>query len=68
MIGYLSINCIMNKIVQLTAICKISSIEIICIDEIKLDSSFSNAQVHLPDCQVRPFRCDRNSSGGGKIV
>ena len=53
MIGYLNLNSIRNKIVQLTDL---------CIDETKLDSSFPNEQVHLP-----PFRRDRNSSGGGKI-
>ena len=30
--------------------------------------NFPNAQVHLPDYQFPPFRRDRNSSGGGKIV
>ena len=49
MIGYLNINSIRNEIVQLTDICKTSPIEILCIDETKLDSSFPNAQVHLPD-------------------
>ena len=53
MIGYLNLNSIRNKIVQLTDL---------CIDETKLDSSFPNEQVHLP-----PFRRDRNSSGRGKI-
>ena len=33
MIGYSNINSIGNKIVKLTAICKISLIEILCIDE-----------------------------------
>ena len=42
--------------------------EILCIDETKLDSSFPNAQIHLPDYQFPPFQTDRNSSGGGKIV
>ena len=30
--------------------------------------NFPNTQVHLPDYQFPPFRRDRNSSGGGKIV
>ena len=42
--------------------------EILCIDETKLDSSFPNAQIHLPDYQFPTFQTDRNSSGGGKIV
>ena len=54
MIGYLiNINSIRNKMVQWADICKTSSTEILCIDVIKLDSSFPR---------------DQNSSGGGKIV
>ena len=68
MIGYININSIRNKIVQLTDICKTSPIEIIGIDETKLDSSLPTAQLHLPDYQFPSFRKDRNSSGGGKIV
>ena len=68
MIGYLNINSIRNNIVQLTDICKTSPTEILCIDETKLDSSFPNAQVHLPDYQFPPFRRDQNLSGGGIIV
>ena len=63
----LNINSIKNKIVQLTNICKTSLIEILCIDKTKLESSFPNAQVHLPDYQFPAFRKDWTSSGGGKI-
>ena len=58
MIGYSIINSIRNKIVQLTDICRISPIEILCIDETKLDSSLPNAQAHLPDYQSPLFRRD----------
>ena len=68
MIEYLNINSIRSKIVQLADICRTSPIQVLCIDETKLDSSFPNAQIHLPDYQFPPFRRDRNSSGGGKIV
>ena len=54
--GYSNINSIRNKIVQLTDICKTSPIEILCIDETKLDSSFPNAQVNHPDYQFLSFR------------
>ena len=40
----------------------------LCISETKLDASFPNAQLHLPDFQFSPFRRDRNSLEGGKIV
>ena len=68
MIWYLNINSIRHKIVLLTDICKTSPIVILCIDETKLDLSFSNAQVHLPDYQFPTFQRDRNSSRGRKIV
>ena len=68
MIEYLNINSIANKIVQLTDICKTSPIEILCIEETKLDTGFPNAQVHLPDYYFPPFRRDRNSSRREKIV
>ena len=61
MIGYLNIYSIRNKIVQLTDICKTPSGEIFCIDETKLGSTFANAQVHLPDCQITPLRRGQNS-------
>ena len=62
MIGYLNVNIIRNKIVQLTGICKTFPTEILYIDETKFDSSFPNAQVHFPDYQFPPFQRDRNSS------
>ena len=55
MIGYLNINSIRNEIVQLTDIYKTSPIEILCIDETRLGSSFPNAQVHLPDYHFPNF-------------
>ena len=36
--GYLNINSIRNKIVQLTDTCKTSPTKLLCIDETKLDS------------------------------
>ena len=36
---------------QLTDIFKTSPVEILCLDETLLDSSFLNAQVHLPNYQ-----------------
>ena len=51
MIRYLNISSISNKILQLTDICKTFPLETLCIDETKLDSSFPNAQVHLPHYQ-----------------
>ena len=67
MIGYLNINSIKNNIEQLTDICKISLVEILCIDGTKLDSILPKAQAHLPHYQFPLSRRDRNSSGGRKI-
>ena len=39
-----------------------------CIDETKLDESFPNSQFLLENFQFPPFRRDRNSKGGGKLV
>ena len=43
-ISYLNINSLSNKIGALRQICKISPLEIPCVDETKLDSSFPNSQ------------------------
>ena len=57
MIGYLNINSIKNKIVQLTDICKTSLIEILCIDETKLGGDYM-----FPACRdeisTRPAETD----------
>ena len=43
-------------------------IDILCIDETKLDDTFPDAQFKINNYQYQPFRRDRNSKGGGKIV
>ena len=43
-------------------------IDILCIDEKKLDDTFPDAQFKINNYQYLPFRRDRNSKGGGKIV
>lgn len=55
LIGYLNINSIKNKIVQLVIICKTFPMEILCKDKSNLDLCFPNAQVPLPDCQCPAF-------------
>ena len=42
--------------------------EVFCIDETKLDSSFPGTQFKIKGYQFPPFRKDRNSDGGRKIV
>ena len=44
------------------------SLDVFCIDETKLDESFPNSQFILENFQFPPFRRDRNSKEGGKLV
>ena len=67
-IGYLNINSLSEKIIYLGEICLKTSIDILCVDETKLDSSYPNAQFHIDGYQFPPFRKDRNNYGGGKMV
>ena len=64
-ISYLNINPLLNKIDVLRQICKISPLEILCVNETKLDSNFSiqNWWLHFP-----PYRRDRDNHGRGKMV
>ena len=43
-------------------------LDVVCVDETKLDDSFPNSHFILEDFQFPPFRRDRNSKGGGKLV
>ena len=67
-IGYLNINRLRNKINGLRTICRKTQIQVLCIDETKLDESFPDAQFHIDGYQYPAFRKDRNKNGGGKIV
>ena len=55
-IGYLNINSLRNKITQLREVCGKPPIDLLCIDETKLDASFSDAQFHIEGYQYLPFR------------
>ena len=68
LIGYLNINFLDHKADSLREFLKISPLEIICVDEMKLDNSFPDQQFKIEDFQFPPFRRDRNKFGGGKIV
>ena len=45
-----------------------SSIDILCVDEKKLDSSYPDAHFLMNDYQFPPFKRDKNKYGQGKIV
>ena len=57
-----------EKIVSLREILKKAKIDVLCIDETKLDSSLPNQQFKIEGYQFPPLRRDRNSKGGGKMV
>ena len=66
LIAYLNINSLQEKIVSLKEILKKTEIDVLCIDETKLDSSFPNHQFKIEKYQFLPLRTDRNFKGGGK--
>ena len=62
------INHLSSKIDYLREICSKSRIDVLCIDETKLDSSYPHAQFEIPGYQYPPYRRHRNKNGGVKIV
>ena len=67
-IGYRNINHLSSKTDYLREICSKSTIDILCIDETKLDSSYPDAQFEIPGYQYTPYCKDRNKNEDGKIV
>ena len=67
-IGYQNINSLSEKIIYLREICLKTSIDILCVDETKLDSAYSNTQFHIDGYQFPSFCKARNKYGGGKMV
>ena len=66
-IAYLNINNLREKIISLREIYIKSSIDVLCVNETKLDASYPNAQFHIEGYQFPPCRRDRNKHGGGKM-
>ena len=66
--GYLNINHFENKVINFREICHKAPINIICVDDKKLESSYPDSQFHIDGYQFPPFRRDRNKCGGGKVV
>ena len=56
MIEYLNINSLGNKINYLREVFLIWPIDIVCIDETKIDPSFPDTQFHSDGYQLLPFR------------
>ena len=67
-VGYLNINSLRNKIDDLREVCKKVQIDILCIDETKLDDSFPDSQFKINGYQLPFLRRDRDNRGERKIV
>ena len=67
-VANLNINSLGEKINHLREICKESPIDILCVDETRIDSNYPDAQFQINDYQFPLFGRDRNKHGGGKIV
>ena len=68
LIGYININSLREKIVSVREVLSKTPIDILCVDEAKLDASFPYHQFKISAYQFPPLRRDRNSKGGGEIV
>ena len=62
LIGYLNINSLRNKIIDIQRLIGRLQLDYFVISETKLDSSFHSAQFHIGAIRNRR---DRNKSGGG---
>ena len=58
----------MRKINHLRQISKVSPIDILCVDEGKLHSSYHDVSFQIDNYQFPYFRRDRNKYGGGKSL
>ena len=67
-VGYLNINSLRNKIDDLREVCKKVEIDILCIDETKLDDSFTDSQFKIKGYQFPFLRKDRDNRAGEKFV
>ena len=55
LIGYLNINSVRTKILSLNEILHKAPIDILCIDESKLDETFPRCSVYDRKLPIRPF-------------
>ena len=66
LIGYLNINSLRNKIIDLREVMQVLQLDYFVVSETKLDNSFPSAQFYLSDYEIR-CRKDRDKNGGGLI-
>jgi len=68
-IGYLNINHIRNKIIDLECMIKDTDFAYLAIAETKIDDSFPNTQFNINGyLNPKEFRRDRNGNGGGMLI
>ena len=66
LIGYLNINSLRNKIIDVREVIGKVSLDYLVISETKLDESFPSAQFNISNYEIRNRR-DRDKNGGGLI-
>ena len=66
-LSYLNINSLEREFDKLQEFCFKTGVDIFCIDETKIDPSYSDSQFHIDGYQFPPFGKDRNKHGGGKM-
>ena len=66
--SYININSLKEKVIPWREILSNAPIDVLCVDETKLDSIFPDHQFKIEGYQFPPFRRDRISKGGGKLV
>ena len=62
----MNIDSLREKIVSLREVLSKVSVDILYLDERKLDAGFPDHQLKISGYQFPPIRRDRNSNGGGK--
>ena len=65
--GFLNINSLRNKIIDLREVIRELSLDYFVLSETNLDHSFPSAQFTISDYEIRG-RKDRNKHGGGLIM
>ena len=67
-LSYLNINSLGGKFDNLREFCFKTEVDILCIDERKIDPSYPDSQFQIDGYQFLPFRKDRNKHGGGEFM
>ena len=65
-LSYLNINSLGGKFDNLREFCFKREVDILCIDETKIDAFYRDSQFQIDGYEFPPFRKDRNKHGGGK--